>query len=97
MVLLGVLLLLFARFHRRLHGSAISVHLDSAAFTIEAAVMGIIAALYFERGKHLLPWCYAGVTLAYISLAIHRRARGSDAHRASHAPDHLASNGNTDT
>ena len=75
----GILLFLFARFHTRLHHSGFAKHMDSAAFLLESAVLGIIAALYFAHGKHALPWCYTGIALVYLGLAIARRGRESTA------------------
>lgn len=82
LMVLGTLLLFFARFHTRLHQSSFQKHLDSAAFLLESLVIAIIAVEYFERGKHLLPWCYTGVAVVYLILAVRRRGRTRE-----HAPD----------
>ena len=75
MALLGVTLILFGLFHSRLHHSRFSEHLETAAFVIEAIVLGLIALVYFHHGKKLLPWLYAALVIAYLTIAVVRHLR----------------------
>lgn len=75
MAALGFAMLLLAALHRRLHHSAFSRHLDSVAFLIEAAVLGVIAHGLLNKGKHYLPWVYVLAAAIYVGLAIWRNFR----------------------
>jgi hypothetical protein len=64
----AVLILLFTVFHRRVEG--IWKLAPSFVSLVEAAVFALVAVYTFRQGKHLLPYAWSAVSLAYVAVSI---------------------------
>lgn len=75
MMVIGALFMAFGVFHGRFHHRKWADYSEPFLFLMEAAVLGLIAAVYFHHGKKLLPWVYVCLVCAYVTVAVVRHSR----------------------
>jgi hypothetical protein len=64
----AALILLFTVLHRRIE--RIWALAPSFVSLVEAAVFALVAVYTFRQGKHLLPYAWSTVSLAYVAVSI---------------------------